>query len=132
MFGRRPPATPFPYFAIPRVADTTRAPLAPATMTDAPRQPDRFDAFALVASRGRIEGIVDPFDLERVQDALGDENGEIPPAEVAYVLEGDVDGMGRSVLNVALDGEVPLQCQRCLRLFTFPVHQRTTLLLAHD
>jgi len=101
-------------------------------MTDAPRHPDRFDAFALVASRGRIEGTVDPFDLERVQDALVDENGEIPPAQVKYVLEGDVDGMGRSMLNVSLDGEVPLQCQRCLRLFTFPVHQRTSVLLAHD
>jgi uncharacterized protein len=101
-------------------------------MNDARQHPDRFDAFGLVARRGRIEGNVDPFDLDRVQDSLGDENGEIPPSNIAYGLEGDVNAQGRSVLNVALNGEVPLQCQRCLRLFSWPVHQRTTLLLAHD
>ena len=31
-----------------------------------------------------------------------------------------------------LDGEVPLECQRCLRTFTWPVAQATVLLLARD
>ncbi|HZQ61309.1 MAG TPA: YceD family protein [Casimicrobiaceae bacterium] len=100
---------------------------------DEPRQQsDRFDAFALVARQGHLEGAVDPFDLDRVQDSLGDEDGEIPPARVAYRLEGETDALGRAVLNLTLDGEVPLQCQRCMRLFSWPVHQRTQLLLAHD
>ena len=30
------------------------------------------------------------------------------------------------------DGSVPLECQRCLQPFAWPVAQRTTLLLARD
>jgi uncharacterized protein len=95
-------------------------------------RPGRFDAFKLVARRGHVDGAVDPFDLDRVHDVLGDEDGEIPPSEVRFRLEGDVDPQGRTVLHVALEGEVPLQCQRCLRLFYWPVDQHTTVLLAHD
>lgn len=75
---------------------------------------------------------MDPFDLDRVHDSLGDEEGEIPPSNVHYRLQGEVDTLGRSVLNIALEGEVPLQCQRCMRLFFWAVHQRTAALLAHD
>jgi uncharacterized protein len=93
----------------------------------------RFDAFALVARSGHIEGVVDPFDLERVRDDLGaDEGGEIPQARIAWRLDGETDALGRAALRVTLDGEVPLQCQRCMRLFLLPVHQRNTVLLAHD
>ncbi len=95
-------------------------------------RPQRFDAFRLVARQGRIEGSVDPFDLDRVHDVLGDEDGEIPASEIRYRLAGEVDPQGRSVLHVGLEGEVPLQCQRCLRLFYWPVRQDTSVLLAHD
>lgn len=95
-------------------------------------RPGRFDAFKLVARRGHVQGTVDPFDLDRVHDVLGDEDGEIPPSELRFRLDGDVDPQGRSVLHVALEGEIPLQCQRCLRLFYRPVDQHTTVLLAHD
>jgi len=95
-------------------------------------RPDRFDAFGLVARQGVIEGDVDPFDLDRLHESLGDEDCEIPPSSVHYRLEGEVDALGRSVLNVALDGQVPLHCQRCLRLFFWTVHQRTATLLARD
>ena len=95
-------------------------------------RPDRFDAFGLVARQGVIEGDIDPFDLDRVQESLGDEEGEIPPSNVHYRLAGEVDALARSVLNVSLDGQVPLQCQRCMRLFFWTVHQRTATLLAHD
>jgi uncharacterized protein len=101
-------------------------------MNDAREHSERFDAFGLVARHGHVAGSVDPFDLDRIHDSLGDEEGEIPPCKIAYRLEGAVEAIGRPVLNVALDGDLPLECQRCLRLFTWPVHQRTTLLLAHD
>lgn len=100
--------------------------------TGASGRPHRFDAFRLADARGGIEGHVDPIELDRVEDRLGDEEGEIPSADVAYAITGDVDASGRPVLIVALEGEVPLQCQRCLRLFAWPVRQRTTVLLARD
>jgi len=93
----------------------------------------RFDAFGLVARRGHLEGQVDPFDLDRVQDILGqEEDGTIPEANVAWGIDGESDATGREVLHVTLDGEVPLACQRCMRTFAWTVHQRTTVLLAHD
>ena len=100
---------------------------------DGRRGPRRFDAFRLVARRGHLAGRVDPFDLDRVQDILGqEEDGTIPEATVAWDIEGEADATGREVLHVTLEGEVPLACQRCMRTFAWPVHQRTTLLLAHD
>jgi uncharacterized protein len=92
----------------------------------------RFDAFGLVASHGEIAGKVDAFDLDRVQELLGEENGEVPPADVAWRIRGVTDALGHPALDIALDGEVPLECQRCMELFGFPVHQHTTVLLARD
>jgi uncharacterized metal-binding protein YceD (DUF177 family) len=49
------------------------------------------------------------------------------------VIVGMTDASGRPALEVRLDGEVPLECQRCcLRTFTWPVAQATVLLLARD
>lgn len=95
-------------------------------------RPRRFDAFGLVARRGEIAGKVDAYDLERVEDWLGDDEGVIPPGEIGYRIIGDTDARARAVLNVALAGTVQLQCQRCLRLFEWPIAQQTTLLLARD
>ncbi len=92
----------------------------------------RFDAHGLVASHGEIVGTVDAFDLDGVHDVLGDEDGEIPAADVHYRIRGENDPLGRPVLDIELDGKVPLQCQRCMRVFEWPVQQRTTLLLARD
>ncbi|MEP7208327.1 MAG: YceD family protein [Casimicrobiaceae bacterium] len=96
------------------------------------RPPRRFDAFGLVARQGHLEGRVDPLDLDRLQDVLGDDGGTVPDAEIGWRIEGETDPMGRHVLHVALDGEVPLECQRCMRPFFLPVHQRSTVLLARD
>lgn len=103
--------------------------------TDEPAEwerPRRFDAFGLVTRRGEIAGEVDAYDLERVHDRLGDDDGVVPPARVAYRITGKIDPMGRPVLCVGLAGGLPLQCQRCLRLFEWPLRQETTVLLARD
>lgn len=105
----------------------------PAEGQAAPGVPQRrFDAFSLVASRGEIAGRIDVYDLDRVHDVLGDVDGEIPPADIVYRVRGEHDPLGRPVLDIELEGKVPLECQRCMRLFEWPVQQRTTVLLARN
>ena len=57
-----------------------------------------------------------------------------PPgaAPLRWRISGRTDASGRPALEVQLDGEVPLECQRCLRTFAWPVAQATVLLLARD
>ena len=97
-----------------------------------PQGAHRFDALGLSARRGEIAGSVDAYDLDRVEDRLGDEDGMVPPTAVEYRITGGTDALGRAVLKMALDGAVPLECQRCLRVFEWPVAYRTSLLLARD
>lgn len=86
-----------------------------------------FDAFE-VATRGlELSGMVDASDLPRVADQLAD-----GVASLTWRIAGLVDARGRPALEVSLDGAVPLECQRCLRPFSWPVLQRTQLLLARD
>lgn len=99
---------------------------------DAPARPHRFDAFRLANTGSEIAGHVDPYDLERIEDRLGDEEGEIPPGDVAYRIVGRLEDSGRAVLDVALEGTLPLECQRCMRVFDWPVQQDTTVLLGRD
>ena len=68
----------------------------------------RFDAFALVGSHGEIAGTVAAFDLDRVQELLGEDDGEVPPAEVNYRIRGERDSLGRPVLAIELEGRLPL------------------------
>lgn len=87
----------------------------------------RFDGFRLARERGQLDGTVDAATLPRVADTVLDGAGPI-----AWRIEGTQDALGRPALAVALDGDVVLECQRCLQAQTWPVHTRTVLALARD
>ena len=89
------------------------------------RQAGAFDAFRLARERGVVEGVLDVTQSERLYDRLAEGAGRI-----AWRIEGTADAAGRPALAIALDGEVPLECQRCLDVFAAPVEQRTLTLLA--
>lgn len=91
------------------------------------RRDGRFDAFDLVARRLELSGTTDALELPRVEDRLAD-----GAATIAWRIAGAADALGRPALQIDLDGAVPLECQRCLRPFSWPVAQRTVLLLARD
>ena len=93
----------------------------------APRRDGAFDAFGLAAREQEIAGKVDASALPRVADRLAP--GLAP---IQWRIAGMTDASGRPALEVRLDGEVPLECQRCLRPFAWPVAQSTMLLLARD
>jgi uncharacterized protein len=96
---------------------------------NAPRGDGRFDAQSLARRGAVIEGRVDPAALPRVRDLLA---GEDSASTLNYRIAGSADGSGHPALEIALTGAVSLTCQRCLRVFAWPVDQRTLLLLARD
>lgn len=87
-----------------------------------------IDAFRLARKQAEVAGTLDLRTASRIADRLAGD----APASVRWRIAGVADGAGRPALEVTLDGTVPLQCQRCLRTFGWPVSQRTQLLLAHD
>jgi uncharacterized protein len=86
----------------------------------------RFDAFRLAREHAALDGNLDAVVLPRVADLLVD-----GPAPLRWRIEGTADAAGRPALAVDLAGELPLECQRCLGTYRWPVSQRTVLLLAH-
>ena len=86
-----------------------------------------FDAFRLARAHERLTGSVDAAGLPRVAERV-----QRSPAPVAWRIEGTQDALGRPALAIALDGDIELECQRCLQAQTWPVHSRTVLVLARD
>ncbi len=88
-----------------------------------------FDAFDVALRRATLTGTVEVASMSRTIDRLAPEIGA---AELEWRIAGTADAMGRPALEIGLDGSVPLECQRCLSPFAWPVAQRTTLLLARS
>lgn len=113
---------------------TGRQPTKPRA---AVRRDGSFDAFDMAARQLELDGTIRAVELARVVDQLaalaGTASGD--PDEggvIAWQIAGTTDVLGRPALTVSLDGTVTLECQRCLRPFSWPVAQRTLLLLARD
>ena len=93
------------------------------------RRRGSFDAFDLALRRATLAGTVEVATMPRAVDRLAPESGA---SAVSWRITGTADALGRPALEVRLDGSVPLECQRCLQPFAWPVAQRTTLLLARN
>ena len=86
-----------------------------------------FDAARLIRDHGMLEGELDAVALPRVADQLM-EGG----APVAWRISGSTDAVGRPALTIELEGELPLECQRCLGVYRWPLRQTTQVLVARD
>lgn len=93
------------------------------------RRGGSFDAFDVAHRRASFTGVLDAATSSRTAELLAPEGRA---AEVRWRIEGTVDPMDRPALEISLDGAVPLVCQRCLKAFSWPIGQRTLLLLARD
>lgn len=90
-----------------------------------------FDAFRLAREGRVLAGKLDVGASERLADRLA--NRVVPgAATVAWRIAGTTDRAGRPALEVAIDGSVPVTCQRCLGDFALPVAQRTIAVLARN
>src|SRR5206468_7201690 len=65
----------------------------------------------------------------RVADRLAPNTTSAP---IAWQIAGARDALGRPMLAVSVEGDLPQECQRCLQSFDAPVSQRSELLLARN
>ena len=89
--------------------------------------PETLDAWRMLAARREFEGRIALSALPRLRDALVDAAGE-----VAYAIEFDHDAMQVPYLELKIDAQLPLQCQRSLQRFLFPVQLVQRLGLIRD
>jgi len=95
------------------------------------RRDGTFDAFDVARRGATLSGTADVAKMPRVADRLA-EGADDGSAKVSWRIIGTGDAQGRPALAIELHGSVPLECQRCMQAFIWPVEQRTTLLLARD
>lgn len=70
----------------------------------------------MVATRRRFEGVLPLASMTRLRDSLADAEGN-----VRVLIEFDRDTYRVPYAELRIDAELPLECQRSLRRFLFPV-----------
>ena len=95
------------------------------------RRSGEFDAFDVALRGATLSGTAQVASMPRVVDRLAEGTAKDSTA-VSWRIAGVADAHGRPALEIELEGGVPLECQRCLQAFTWPLRQRTTLLLARN
>ena len=78
--------------------------------------PELLDAWRMVAARRGVEGRLPLSSLHRLADSLVDTEGE-----VVYSLDFDKDALQVPYVELRIDAELPLLCQRSLQRFLLPV-----------
>ncbi|MDR0770157.1 MAG: DUF177 domain-containing protein [Burkholderiales bacterium] len=90
----------------------------------------RIDVFRFIEAGNVCSGKVSIARLERLFDRLPE---TVDPAEAGtldWQVRGLHDGLGHPALEIAVEGTFPLVCQRCLQPLSWPVAQRTVVLVA--
>ncbi|WP_449447616.1 YceD family protein [Thermomonas brevis] len=91
------------------------------------RVPELLDVWRMVAARREFEGRVPLAAMTRLRDSLVDAEGE-----VRYTLAFDTDTLRVPYVELRVEVELPLECQRSLRRFLFPVRLVQRLGLIRD
>ncbi|MQP77004.1 DUF177 domain-containing protein [Stenotrophomonas sp. MYb238] len=90
--------------------------------------PELLDAWRMVAARRRFEGRVPLSALARLQGLVADAEGEC-----SYALEFGRDEILRvAYVELTIDTELPLVCQRSMQRFLLPVNMVQRLGLVRD
>ena len=89
--------------------------------------PEVLDAWRMVAARRGLEGKLPLSSMERLRGSLADTQGE-----ARFELQFDSDPLKVPYAELRIDAELPLQCQRSLQRFLFPVQLVQRLGLIRD
>jgi len=90
--------------------------------------PEMLDAWRMVAAKRSFHGAVPLSALARLQGLLLD-----PQGEVRFALQFDSDPVLKvAYVELQIDAELPLECQRSLQRFLFPVSMVQRLGLIRD
>ncbi|WP_133498333.1 YceD family protein [Cognatilysobacter terrigena] len=79
--------------------------------------PETLDAWRQVTARRGFEGRVPLASLQRLASLL-----EAPDGDAVFSLDFDRDSLGVPYVEVRVEAELPLVCQRTLERFLLPVH----------
>ncbi|MBB1089040.1 DUF177 domain-containing protein [Lysobacter sp. SG-8] len=82
----------------------------------APQVHEFLDAWRMVSARRGVAGRLPLSSLTRLADSLVDTDGE-----VSYSLDFDRDALQVPHVELRVDAQLPLLCQRTLQRFLFPV-----------
>ncbi len=86
-----------------------------------------IDSLDFARQGGELRGEVPVAELPRLQDVLADSEGNI-----RYMVLGLLDKGNKPALEITLDGQCVLRCQRCLEGYTYPLHLSSRLLLERE
>lgn len=86
-----------------------------------------IDALDFARNAGTHHGKIALSGLERLQDYLVGNSGEL-----RYEITGALNGNGRPILRISVQGLIKLRCQRCLGELGHVLDLRTDLLLAEN
>lgn len=78
--------------------------------------PDQVDVWRMVSGRRCFSGHIALADLPRLRDSLAHQD-----ATVAYELAFDIDEFDQAFVELLVQGELPLICQRTLEVYRQPV-----------
>lgn len=90
-------------------------------------QPILINSLDFARQHGKIDNETDVVLLPRLADALADRVGRL-----TWSLTGGVDRLQRGVLRLRVDGDVMLQCQRCLEPLPHRIEADATITLFTD
>ena len=83
-----------------------------------------IDGLEFARSGQRLQGEMEVAQLARLADSLFDTAGRL-----RFTLAGDRDAKRRPRLNLTVEGEISLRCQRCLDRLAFPLAVKSSLLV---
>jgi uncharacterized protein len=86
-----------------------------------------LDAWRMVAARRSFEGRLPLSSMTRLQDLLNDTDGE-----ARYTIEFDQDALRVPYVELRIEAQLPLICQRSLQRFLLPVSLVQRLGLVRD
>lgn len=89
--------------------------------------PEKLDAWRMIAARRGFEGRLSLSTMERLAGSLVDSKGE-----VRFTLEFDRDALQVPYVELRIATELPLECQRSLEHFLYPVVMVQRLGLIRD
>jgi len=86
-----------------------------------------IDSLDFAANGKQIDTQVPVAGFLRLQDVLDNDQGNLH-----YQLQGSKDNQGRPALDVSIDGNIQLRCQRCLHALDYVIRHDARLLLCDE
>lgn len=86
-----------------------------------------IDSLEFAHNNQSLQGSISIGNLERLHSYLAHTSGEL-----AYLISGMLDGDDKPLLEISINGDIDLICQRCLKKMQYTLNIKTRLILAQS